>query len=127
MAALTAFLVGDDGVPGEAETMAFTTVAFAELAVVFALRSPIRPFWKAPRNDYLLGSVALSAALVVLAVYVPSLNGPLGTVPLSAAQCVIVLALAVFPFALVELGKAVFRSRGWSLTPHVTTSSATAK
>jgi Ca2+-transporting ATPase len=127
MAALTAFLVGDAGVPGEAETMAFTTVAFAELALVFALRSPIRPFWRAARNDYLLGSVALSAALVVLAVYVPGLNGPLGTVPLSAAQCVIVLALAVFPFALVELGKAVFRNRGWSLTPHVTTSSATAK
>jgi Ca2+-transporting ATPase len=128
LAALAAFLAGDDGSAGDAETMAFATVAFAELALVFALRSPIRPFWEAPRNSYLLGSVVLSAALVVLAVYVPGLNDPLATVPLGAAQAAIVLTLAALPFVLVELGKAFFRSRGWSLTaPQATTSSATAK
>jgi Ca2+-transporting ATPase len=128
LAALAAFLAGDADVPGEAETMAFATVAFAELALVFALRSPIRPFWEAPRNRYLLASVALSAALVVLAVYVPGLNGPLATVPLDVTQVTIVLALSAVPFVLVELGKGVFRGRGWSLTPsQFTTSSATPK
>jgi Ca2+-transporting ATPase len=128
LAALAAFLAGDAGVQGEAETMAFATVAFAELALVFALRSPIRPFWEAPRNRYLLASVVLSAALVVLAVYVPGLNGPLSTVPLDEMQATIVLALSAVPFVVVELGKGVFRHRGWSLTPpQFTTSSATPK
>jgi Ca2+-transporting ATPase len=128
LAALAAFLLGDAGVQGEPETMAFATVAFAELALVFALRSPIRPFWEAPRNRYLLASVVLSAALVVLAVYVPGLNGPLATVPLDAMQATIVLALSAVPFVLVELGKGVFRNRVWSLTPpQSTTSSAMPK
>ena len=51
--------------------MAFATVAFAELALVFSLRSPVRAAWEAPRNLYLVGSVVLSAAIVVVAVYVP--------------------------------------------------------
>ena len=126
LAALAAFLAGDSGTANEAETMAFATVAFAELALVFALRSPLRPFWEGPRNRYLLASVALSAVLVLLVVYLPALNGPLATVPLTATQAAIVLALSALPFALVELGKGIFRNRGWSLTPAQATGSATA-
>jgi Ca2+-transporting ATPase len=128
LAALAAFLVGDDGAPGEAETMAFGAVALAELALVFALRSPIRPFWEAPRNRYLIASVVLSAALVLLAVYLPVLNHLLGTVSLDAAQLGLVIGVALLPFVMVELGKAVFRRRGWSLAqPQKTIRSATAK
>ena len=64
LAALAAFLVGRSAGDDEARTMAFATVAFAELALVFSLRSPIRAAWEAPRNMYLVGSVVLSAALV---------------------------------------------------------------
>ena len=117
LAAFAAFLVGDTGSSGEAETMTFATVAFAELALVFALRSPIRPAWHEPRNRYLVASVLLSAAIVLLTVYLEPLNEPLGTVPLGASQLGIVLLLGVLPFTLVEAGKAVFRAAGWTLAP----------
>ena len=49
---------------GEAQTMAFATIAVAELALVFAVRSPIRPAWEAPRNLYLVGGVVVSSLLL---------------------------------------------------------------
>ena len=95
--------------------MAFATVAFAELALVFSLRSPIRPAWEAPRNMYLIGSVVLSAALVLVTMYVPALNEPLETVALGAEELGIVVVLSLAPFLGVEAGKALFRRVGWTL------------
>lgn len=114
-AALAAFLVGraDDGDSGQ--TMAFATVALAELALVFAVRSPVRPAWEAPRNRYLFVSVVLSALLVLLIVYAPVLNEPLGTVPLGARALLLAALLATLPFLVVEAGKVVLRLTGWRL------------
>ena len=117
LAALAAFLVGREQGGGEATTMAFTTIALAELALVFAVRSPIRPAWKAPRNPYLVASVLLSAALVGVAVYLPVLNEPLGTVPLDSSELGLAALLALVPFVCVEAGKAFFRRAGWTLGP----------
>jgi Ca2+-transporting ATPase len=117
LAALAAFLLGRSGGDGEATTMAFATIALAELALVFSVRSPIRPAWEAPRNLYLLVSVVVSAALVGIALYVPALNEPLGTVPLDASELGLATALALVPFACVEAGKALFRRAGWTLGP----------
>ena len=115
LAALVAFLVGRSTGDDEARTMAFASVAFSELALVFSLRSPVRPAWEAPRNVYLVGSVVLSAALVVVAMYLPVLNDPLGTVALDAGQLGVVIVLALAPFLCVEAGKALFRRAGWTL------------
>jgi Ca2+-transporting ATPase len=115
--AFAAFLVGDSQTANSPETMAFATVAFAELALVFGVRSPIRASWDAPRNAYLLAGVLLSAAIVLLTVYATPLNEPLGTTPLAASQLGVVLALAAVPFAAVELGKAAFRRGGWTVAP----------
>jgi Ca2+-transporting ATPase len=117
LAALAAFLLGRSGGDGEATTMAFVTIALAELALVFSVRSPIRPAWEAPRNLYLLASVVLSAALVGVALYVPPLNEPLGTVPLDASELGLAAVLAVAPVVCVEFGKAAFRRAGWTLGP----------
>jgi Ca2+-transporting ATPase len=114
-AALAAFLVGRSDSGDEARTMAFATVAFAELVLVFSLRSPIRAAWEAPRNLYLLGSVVLSAVLVLVAVYLPALNEPLGTVRLGVSELGLVALLALLPFLGVEAGKALFRRTGWTL------------
>ena len=115
LAALAAFLVGRSDSGDEARTMAFATVAFAELVLVFSLRSPIRAAWEAPRNLYLVGSVVLSAALVLVAVYLPALNEPLGTVRLGAYELGLVALLALLPFVGVEAGKTLFRRTGWTL------------
>jgi magnesium-transporting ATPase (P-type) len=115
LAALAAFLVGRSAGGDEARTMAFATVAFAELALVFSLRSPVRAAWEAPRNLYLVGSVVLSAAVVLVAVYLPALNEPLGTVPIGVSELVLVAILALLPFVGVEAGKTLFRRAGWTL------------
>ena len=115
LAALAAFLAGRSAGDDEARTMAFATVALAELALVFSLRSPVNAAWEAPRNLYLVGSVVLSAAIVVVAVYLPALHDPLGTVALDAAELGVVIGLALAPFLCVEAGKALFRRAGWTL------------
>ena len=57
----------------------------------------------------------LSAAIVVVAVYLPVLNDPLGTVALDATELGVVIGLALAPFLCVEAGKALFRRAGWTL------------
>jgi P-type Ca2+ transporter type 2C len=108
-AALVSFLVGSDE---GAQTRAFATIAVAELALVFATRSPLVAAVKAPWNPYLAGAVALSFAIVAGAVFVPGLHEPLGTVKLAAADVGVVLVSALAPFALVELGKPILRRLG---------------
>ena len=114
-AGFAAFLVGRAGEGDAAQTMAFTTVALAELALVFAVRSPIDSAWSAPRNRYLLGSVVLSVAIVFGAVYLPFLHDPLGTVALRSDEVAVTALLALVPFVCVETGKAFVRRAGWRL------------
>lgn len=112
-AALAAFLIGRemDGT-AVAQTMAFATLALSELLVVFAIRSPDRAAWRAPRNPLLLAGVAASAAFLALAL------GPLGeafgTAALDLAQLGIVCTLAIVPAVGVEAGKALLGRRGGS-------------
>ena len=113
--ALVAFLVGRQGDGDAAQTMAFTTVALAELALVFAVRSPVHSASDAPKNGYLVGSVALSVALVLVMVYLPAANEPLGTVPLDSGELLVVALLAVLPFLCVETAKLLVRRAGWNL------------
>jgi Ca2+-transporting ATPase len=112
-AALCAYLIG--GPAEEARTMAFATVALSELALVYSVRSPIRAAVQAPRNRYLDAAVLLSAGFVAGAVYLPALHSPLGTVSLHESAVATTVALALVPFAAVELGKALLRSRGWAI------------
>jgi Ca2+-transporting ATPase len=116
-AAIGAYLLGRPDGHAEATTMAFATVALAELALVYSVRSPIRAAVQAPRNGYLAGSVLLSAGIVGAAVYLPVLHDPLGTVSLHAAELGLTAALALAPFAAVELAKALLRRTGRTIDP----------
>jgi magnesium-transporting ATPase (P-type) len=114
LAALGAFVLGgSDG--AEAATMAFATIAFSELALVFSLRSPTQHAWEGPRNRYLTASVALSALLVLLMIYVPSLQAPIGTAALEPGELAIVGLVALLPFAGVEASKPLARRLGLNL------------
>jgi Ca2+-transporting ATPase len=117
LVALVAFLVGGGEGDPRAQTMAFATIAFAELVLVFAVRSPIRPASDGPRNLYLAGAVVVSALLVAAAIYVPALHEPLGTVSLSASELGVTLLLALAPAACVEVGKWILRRAGRTLGP----------
>ena len=110
LVSLAAFLLGRGDGDGVARTMAFVTVAVAELVLVFSLRAGARPAWSAARNPLLEGAVALSALAVALLVYVPFLHDPVGTVSLGASDLASALALAVVPAVVIEVAKLTRRS-----------------
>jgi Ca2+-transporting ATPase len=106
-AAFTAFLVGRTTDDAHAQTMAFATVAIAELIFVFSCRSWHLPVWRLPGNRWLAGAAASSTALVLAAVYLHPLHEPFRTVSLTGLQLTVVLALAALPAAVTETAKAV--------------------
>ena len=57
--------------PDAAQTMAFATVALAELVLVFAVRAPRSPAWRAGRNPALILAVAGSVLVVAASIYLP--------------------------------------------------------
>jgi len=103
---LAAFLAGRALGDGAAQTIAFATIAAAELMLVFSVRSVRRPPWRLPRNGYLEAAVLASVALHVASIYLPALHEPLGTVSLGLVEVAIVAVLAAAPVVLVELVKA---------------------
>lgn len=111
-AALAAFALGDEDTH---QTMAFATVGATELALVFTLRSPITPAWRAGGNRYLWIAVVVSLMVLFTVVYASPLHDPFGTVSLSTRELVVVLVCALVPPALVESAKAL-RRRGAART-----------
>jgi Ca2+-transporting ATPase len=94
-----------------AQTMAFGTLALAELALVYGMRSGSEAAWNAPRNPWLDASVLGSVALVVAVVYAPGTDSAFAATPLDATSAAIVIALALVPLAAVEVLKSHRRSR----------------
>lgn len=103
--------------PGEtlaaARTVAFVTLASAQLFAAFSFRSLDRPVitLNPLGNIWLVGAVASSFALLVVAVTLPSLRSVLGTVPLSSAQWTLAIGSGVLGALGVELRKFLFPSR----------------
>ena len=108
---LASFLAGRELDASSAQTMAFVTVALAELVFVFACRSETQFAWHAPWNGYLVLGVLASAAIVAAIVYVPFLHSPFATVPLGAVELIVAAGLALVPAAGVELAKVLRRGR----------------
>ena len=104
-ASLAAFLVGRELDDDAAQTMAFATVAIAELMVVFALRSATRPSWREKRNSLLLAAVGVSASLLLVTIYAQPLHEAFGTVSLDPVELGVVVAFAAVPFVVAELAK----------------------
>ncbi|HEU4980184.1 MAG TPA: cation-transporting P-type ATPase [Solirubrobacterales bacterium] len=108
-AAFAAFVIG--GAPGtDGQTMAFLTLVFAQLAHVFAVRG-MEPFYRAGRNPSLIGSVLLSAALMIVILAVGPVADRFSVTSLSVGQFVAVGLLSLIPFASVEAFKAIRRRR----------------
>ncbi len=96
-----------------AETMAFVTLAFAELPIAYTSRSERYPLFKlgAFSNVWMQRAVGLSIVLVLAVVYLPFLQGPFNTVPLTLEHWAIIAPLALFPAVVAEVTKLVMRRR----------------
>ncbi|HEX4929067.1 MAG TPA: cation-transporting P-type ATPase, partial [Gaiellaceae bacterium] len=74
LTATAAYVIGRAVEPDAAQTMAFATLATAELVLVFSIRSGALPAWRAPRNPILVASVLVSVSLLALSIYLPALH-----------------------------------------------------
>ena len=112
---LAAFVMYLDGPVRQAQTIAFMTLAVAQLLHLGNARTeePLAG-WKHFSNPYALGAVAFSMVLQLLAIYVPPLARVLGVEPLDARSWLIVLSLAVIPAVLgqgIKLARRRTRAR----------------
>lgn len=102
-----AYLLWDAG-EDASQTVLFTSIAFAELAGGFAMRSERVSLRRLGvfSNLALVGAVALTVALQVLLV-VPFPRDLLGLQPLTAAQWLLVAGIALTYLVVVEFDKAL--------------------
>jgi Ca2+-transporting ATPase len=112
LAVILAFWLGTrSGDAAAGRTMAFVTLALAELARAWSARSETQNVWRLdPRtNLYLAGACILSAAIVLAAVVLGPLQTLFGTCMLDGGQWATVLALSLVPLAAYEAWKAGWR------------------
>ncbi len=97
-----------------AVTVSFMTIGFAKLWFVFNLRSTRTSAWKSPlvRNPWLWGAIALCAALLVAAVYLPGLSDLLKTQGPGWSGWAVIFGLSLAPFVLGQIWLAFTRLRG---------------
>jgi len=95
------------------QTAVFTTLCFAQLAHVLAIRSERTSLLALgiASNRPLLGAVVLTLTLQLAVIYVPALNVLFKTVPLKPGELAACIGSAIVIFAIVELEKWV-RRRG---------------
>lgn len=95
------------------QTMVFTVLCLSQMGHVLAIRSEEESFFSqgALSNKPLIGAVLLTFALQMLTIYVPFLNPIFKTVPLTAGELAVTLALSTIVFLAVEIEKAIKRSK----------------
>ena len=83
----------------EAVTISFLTLGFAKLWFVFNLRDPRTPLFRneVTQNPWIWGALALCAALLLLAVYLPGLSTVLRTRPPGPAGWGVTIGLSLVP------------------------------
>jgi Ca2+-transporting ATPase len=93
------------------QTMVFTVLTLSQLALAMAIRSERESLFRqgVASNRPLLGAVVFTVGLQLAAIYVPFLNGVLGTAPLTAAELGFCFALAGVTFVAVEVEKWLVR------------------
>jgi Ca2+-transporting ATPase len=92
-----------------AETLAFSTLIFAQLWHIFDARTFTTVYQTNPfTNKYLLLAVGLSALLSIAVIYLPFGNTVFGTAPLQPLHLLMVVSIAALPTFLLSAIKATF-------------------
>ena len=100
----------------EARNLAFSVLVFGELFRAFTARSTTKLFWEVGvlTNVRLLAVIAFSVLLQIALHHFPIAQRVLDIGPLSTADCVLTIGVALVPVAVIELAKLVRRWRGRS-------------
>jgi len=95
-----------------ARSVAFTTIVFFELFLVFSIRSPRETLWKIGvlTNKKLLIAVGVSAALQIAVIQIPYLEPVFDTKALDLLDWVQTLVVGFTAFLFVEVSKVVRRT-----------------
>ncbi|MBI5457401.1 HAD-IC family P-type ATPase [Candidatus Kaiserbacteria bacterium] len=95
------------------QTFIFASFGSYTLFLAFSLRDLDKSIFRYNffSNSYLIGGVSIGIALLLLAIYVPLLQGVLGTVALPPVWLLCVVLIGVLNMTAIELGKALFRKR----------------
>jgi Ca2+-transporting ATPase len=95
------------------QTVLFTTIAFAELAAGFAMRSERLPLWRLGvlTNRMLVAAVAGTVLLQIAVVVIAPARDVLGLEPLAAGHWALAAGIALAYYGSVEAQKALFRRR----------------
>ena len=102
------------------QTMVFTTLTLSQLGHVMAIRSGNESLFRVGplSNKPLLGAVALTFALQLLAIYTPFFQRILETEALPLADLAIAVALGSIIFWAVEIEKLLARRKGYRQGVH---------
>jgi len=112
-ASLPAGFIAGRGSISHAQTMAFNTLAFFSIFMVFNARSDVRSAFSGLfSNKWLWGAVVMSLVLQAVVIYVPFLQHAFSTAPLSARDWLVCAAVGSSVLWLRELSKVVGRRIG---------------
>jgi len=91
-------------------TLVFTLMAFDSLAFAYSIRSFNRSVFHRSifSNKFLNWAVAISFVLLLGAIYMPVLQGFLGTTSLGLGEWVIILLITILEIEAIEAFKALF-------------------
>lgn len=91
-------------------TVIFATLGMSSLIYVFSCKNLKKSILKIKvfDNKFLLGAMALGLAFILVALYVPFMQGILGTVHLGAMEWIIIIGFGLFDMFMIELTKYFF-------------------
>ncbi|GGE66036.1 cation-translocating P-type ATPase [Priestia taiwanensis] len=102
---LIAFVITYNQNPNDltyAQTVAFATLVFSQLIIVFDCRSERSIFHRNPfQNIYLVGAVIISACVMLAVIYYPPLQVIFNTVSIKARDWLLISGLAALPTFLL--------------------------
>ena len=89
------------------QTMAFVTLAFSELVHVFNIRNNKKSIFKTHpfNNKVLLGAIAISAALMLIILFIPALRHIFSIPVLPINNVLEIIGLVLAPLVIVEIFK----------------------
>ncbi|WP_348519514.1 cation-translocating P-type ATPase [Bifidobacterium sp. ESL0745] len=94
----------------QARTMGFTILVFAQMINALCSRSHTQSVFKGLfSNKWLWGAIGLSIVLQLVVVYVPFLNVPFGTVPLTPLEWLECIGLSLAVLVVSEVYKFILR------------------